>query len=232
MNGIWRNDTVTYEGLQEPPPVATALLFLGWEGGSKLQHREPQTRRTSGSRAAKSSASSELLAYPWRWLALACSCHTAYVRTSLGMAPTIPYCQILLRAGGRVGVLDSGCSFTEWHPRAPCQVALLRSTEPLRQSLLTAGLSLADSTHLERYTHKPCNLCPPSLTPTITKAVCFTVLQSLPSKAGVSQHPLLTTVLCVRRNDFDVNEAPSQNNLGDITRPLQWVVDHFCCLRL
>lgn len=154
MNGIWRNDTVTYEGLQEPPPVATALLFLGWEGGSKLQHREPQTRRTSGSRAAKSPASSELLAYPWRWLALACSCHTAYVRTSLGMAPTIPYCQILLRAGGRVGVLDSGCSFTEWHPRAPCQVALLRSTEPLRQSLLTAGLSLADSTHLERYTHK------------------------------------------------------------------------------
>lgn len=81
MNGIWRNDTVTYEGLQEPPPVATALLFLGWEGGSKLQHREPQTRRTSGSRAAKSPASSELLAYPWRWLALACSCHTAYVRT-------------------------------------------------------------------------------------------------------------------------------------------------------
>lgn len=50
MNGIWRNDTVTYEGLQEPPPVATALLFLGWEGGSKLQHREPQTRRTSKAR--------------------------------------------------------------------------------------------------------------------------------------------------------------------------------------
>lgn len=72
-----------------------------------------------------------------------------------------------------------------------------------QQSLLPSCFSLADSTHLERQTNKPRNPCPalpPSLTPTTLKAVCFTVLHSLPSKAEASQHPLLTNVLCVRRN--------------------------------
>lgn len=114
MNSIWRN---RYSHLRRTPRASSRSSPIPRLGGSKLQHREPQTRWTSGSQVVKSPASSELLAYPWRWLAVICSCHTAYVRNSLGMAPTIPYCQIPLRAGDRVGVLETGsapgCSFTE-----------------------------------------------------------------------------------------------------------------------
>lgn len=116
MNSIWRN---RYRHLRRTLRASSRSNCspIPRVGGSKLQHREPQTRWTSGSQVVKSPASSELLAYPWRWLALVCSCYTAYVRTSLGMTPTIPYCQISLRAGDRVGVLEtgsaSGCSFTE-----------------------------------------------------------------------------------------------------------------------
>lgn len=74
---------------------------------------------------------------------------------------------------------------------------------PTMVSLLRSSFTLADAAHLKGLYEEPYNPClalPPSPTPTMIKAVCFTVLHSLPSKAGASQHPLLTNVLCVRRN--------------------------------
>lgn len=101
----------------------------------------------------------------------------------------------------------------------PAPAALLRSTEPPKQSppFSPSGFNSADSTHLERHPNKLCDPSPPLLpssTPTMTKALCLICLHSLPSTCICCSPicPMLEGTGPHLRNNFDVNKTPSQNN--------------------